>query len=48
MTKQEAKDELKEIQQLMQLHDSGTIQIGTKAMSRLVLWENKLIIHSKN
>ena len=42
MNKEEAKEELKEIQQL--LLQAQTLGLD-KAIKRLTLWENKLILH---
>jgi len=48
MTKEEAREELKEIQQLLHLHNSGIIHIGARLLKRLGFMENKLISYLNN
>lgn len=48
MSKEEAKEELKEIQQLINSAESKGFVIGHKALLRLTSWENKLITYLNN
>ena len=48
MNKQEAEQELKDFQQLINSIESKGLDIGSKALLRITMWENKLISYLKN